>query len=170
MNLEDTDFLFKEWSDPEVTYFMRDEEPLNKKEQAEAVIRRYQAPENIPNSKWWGIELLETHQLIGTCGFFGWNLYHHHAEIGYDLSPNFWGKEIMPEALQTLLRYGFTEMDLNRIQAMTHSENHRSQKVLLKLGFQKEGLLREYYGLNGIFNDQVLFSFLKKEWLLKSFK
>jgi ribosomal-protein-alanine N-acetyltransferase len=73
----------------------------------------------------------------------------------------------MSEDLQTLLRYGFTEMDLNRIQAMTHSENYRSQKVLLKLGFQKDGLLRIYFGLFRIYNDQVLFSILQKDWLLE---
>jgi len=165
MNFEDADFLFKEWSNPKVTYFMRDEEPLKSRGQAEEFICQFQNPEKISNSKWWGIELKETHQLIGTCGYLGWNCCHRHAEIGYDLSPNYWGQGLMVEALQILLNYGFSEMNLNRIQAMTHSDNYRSQKVLLKLGFLREGVLREYFGLDGIFNDQIQYSILKKEWL-----
>ncbi len=72
----------------------------------------------------------------------------------------------MPEALQVLIRYGFEEMDLNRIEATTHTGNQRSQRVLEKLGFQREGLLREYYCRDGVYNDQVQFSLLRKEWLL----
>jgi len=70
----------------------------------------------------------------------------------------------MPEALQALLRFGFEAMDLNRVEATTHTENQRSQGVLAKLGFQKEGLLREYYCRDGLYNDQVQFSLLRREW------
>ena len=55
-------------------------------------------------------------------------------------------------------------MDLNRIEATTHTENQRSQHVLAKLGFQKEGLLREFYCRDGLYNDQVQFSLLHREW------
>lgn len=57
-------------------------------------------------------------------------------------------------------------MKLNRIEATVHVENMRSQRVLVKLGFQREGLLREYYCREGVYNDQVQFSLLKREWLL----
>jgi ribosomal-protein-alanine N-acetyltransferase len=70
----------------------------------------------------------------------------------------------MPEALRVLLRYGFRVMGLNRIEATTHIENERSKRVLEKLGFQREGLLREYYCQEGVYNDQTLFSLLRAEW------
>ena len=70
----------------------------------------------------------------------------------------------MPEALQELIRFGFESMGLNRIEATTHTENFRSQRVLTKLGFQKEGLLREFYCRDGVYNDQVQFSLLRREW------
>jgi ribosomal-protein-alanine N-acetyltransferase len=163
MRMEDADFLLNEWSDPLVTQLMCDEEPLQTREQAEEFLRPFQTPEKIPNSKWWGIELKPDGHLIGTCGYFRWNLQHHRAEIGYDLCPHFWGKGLMTEALQALIRYGFVEMNLNRIEAMTHIENLRSQRVLTKLGFQREGLLREYYCRDGVYNDQVQYSLLKRE-------
>lgn len=70
----------------------------------------------------------------------------------------------MPEAIRALIQFGFEKMNLNRIEATTHTENVRSQCVLHKLGFQKEGILREYYCRDGIYNDQVLFSLLRSEW------
>lgn len=166
MRMEDADFLLKEWSDPLVTQLMCDEEPLQTREQAEEFLRPFQTPEKIPNSKWWGIELKMDGHLIGTCGYFCWNRQHHRAEIGYDLCPLFWGQGLMPEALRALIRYGYEEMNLNRIEAVTHIENQRSQRVLAKLGFKLEGVLREYFCRDGIFNDQAQYSLLRREWML----
>lgn len=166
LNMEDADFLFNEWSDLAVTHFMCDEEPLQNREQAEDFIRPLQTPENNPCVKWWGIEQRRDGQLIGTCGYFRWDQRHHRAEIGYDLSPSVWGQGLMPEALHALVRFGFENMDLNRIEATVHEENFRSQHVLEKLKFQREGLLREYYCRYGIYNNQIQYSLLKREWLL----
>lgn len=164
LRMEDSDFILKEWGDPVVTYYMRDEEPLQTREQAEEMLRPLQTPEKMPNFKWWGIEIKAEVRLIGTCGYCKWDKQHRHAEIGYDLWPEYWGQGFMPEALQALIRYGFEEMNLNRVEATTHTENQRSQRVLTKLGFQREGLLREYYCRDGIYNDQVQFSLLRSEW------
>jgi ribosomal-protein-alanine N-acetyltransferase len=84
--------------------------------------------------------------------------------MGYDLWPDYWGQGLMPEALRALLRYGFEVMELNRVEATTHTENQRSMRVLEKLGFQREGVLRDYYCREGMYNDQVLFSLLRREW------
>ncbi len=45
-----------------------------------------------------------------------------------DLCSEVWGQGLMPEALQVIVRYGFAEMNLNRIEALTHIENQRSQR------------------------------------------
>ena len=164
LQMGDADFILKEWGDPLVTTYMRDEEPLKTREQAVEWLRPLQTPENMPTLKWWGIEIKTEGHLIGTCGYYKWDKQHHRAEIGYDLWIDYWGQGLMPEALQILIQYGFEEMDLNRIEATTHTENQRSQRVLAKLGFQKEGLLREYYCQDGIYNDQVQFSLLRTEW------
>jgi ribosomal-protein-alanine N-acetyltransferase len=165
LRMEDAGFVFKEWGDPVVTYYMLDEEPLKTLEQAEEKLRPLQTPEKMPNFKWWGIELKAEGCLIGTCGYYRWDRNHHHAETGYDLWPDYWAQGLMPEALSALFRYGFGGMELNRIAATTHTENRRSQRVLQKLGFQREGLLREYYFRDGVYNDQILFSLLREEWV-----
>lgn len=163
--MEDADFIYKEWGDPEVTHYMRDEEPLKSLEQAKEMLQPLQTPEKMPNFKWWGIELKSEGHLIGTCGYCRWDKQHHRAEIGYDMWPNYWGQGLMPEAIQALIRYGYEKMDLNRVEATTHTENQRSQRVLEKLRFQREGILREFYCRDSIYNDQVQFSLLKSEWL-----
>ncbi len=166
LSLEDAEFIFQEWSDPVVVFYMRDEDPLRYREQAVEFVGRLQTPQEMPDLKWWGIENRADGHLIGTCGYFKWDKQHHRAELGYDLWPDYWGQGLMPEALQALIRYGFEEMDLNRVEATTHIENQRSQRVLAKLGFDREGVLREYYCRDGIYSDQVQFSLLRKEWLL----
>jgi ribosomal-protein-alanine N-acetyltransferase len=165
LRMKDASFIYKEWGNPLVTYYMRDEEPLRSLKQAKEMLHPLQTPEVMPNFKWWGIEFKESKLLIGTCGYCRWDKAHHRAEIGYDLWPDYWGKGIMPEAISALVCFGFNKMGINRIEATTHTENQRSQRVLEKLGFQREGILREYYYRDGTYNNQVQFSFLQSEWL-----
>lgn len=70
----------------------------------------------------------------------------------------------MTEALRAMLGYGFEKMELNRIQAIIDSENTRSIRLVQRLGFKKEGVLRQNSYFNGQFRDDVIFSLLKKEW------
>jgi ribosomal-protein-alanine N-acetyltransferase len=56
-----------------------------------------------------------------------------------DLWLDYWVQSLMPKELQALIRFGFEEMDLNRIEPTTQTGNKRSQRVLAKLGFQIEG-------------------------------
>jgi ribosomal-protein-alanine N-acetyltransferase len=112
----------------------------------------------------WGITRKEDDVLIGTCGFYDWNKTARRAEIGYDLEPAYWEKGIMTEALHALLKYGFIEMELNRIQAIIDSDNTRSIRLVQKLGFKKEGVHRQRSHFNGRFRDDVCLSLLFEEW------
>jgi len=102
--------------------------------------------------------------LIGTCGFYDWNKTAYRAEIGYDLDPAFWRHGLMTEALLVLLRFGFEKMKLNRIQAIIDSENSRSIRLVQRLGFKMEGVLRQNSYFNGQYRDELCFSLLKHEW------
>lgn len=79
------------------------------------------------------------------------------AEISYYLSPMYWGKGLATEAVREVLRFGFEDLKLHRIQAMVLKDNIASQKVLLKSGFEQEGVLRLYY-FGKEFHDTILFS------------
>ena len=70
----------------------------------------------------------------------------------------------MTETLRAVFEYGFEKMDLNRIQAIIDSKNAKSMKLIDRLGFQKEGVLRQNNYFNGQFRDEVCFSLLREEW------
>jgi ribosomal-protein-alanine N-acetyltransferase len=112
----------------------------------------------------WGITLKDDGSLIGSCGFYKWESDpHRKAEIGYDLHPTYWGKGIMREALQAIIRYGFEEMNLNRITLLVISYNDRSIRLAERLGFVKEGVMRESAYFDGKFIDDVLYSLLRAD-------
>lgn len=69
----------------------------------------------------------------------------------------------MKEALHEILCYGFDELNLHRIEAITGRENFVSQKLLKDRGFIYEGLLREHYFTNNIYEDSLMFSLMEKE-------
>ena len=80
----------------------------------------------------------ETGRVIGSAGF----VTPHKAdvsaassEIGYALSPGYWGRGLMPEVCQELLRYGFEDLGLQEIWCTHYAENHQSRRVIEKCGF-----------------------------------
>lgn len=111
-----------------------------------------------------GIERAEDKAFIGTC-----NLFHHdeqcrRAEIGYELNHDAWGKGYMDEALRALLGHAFSEMNVNRVEADVHPHNVGSCKSLERLGFKKEGYLRERWIVGDEVSDSVIFGLLLSDW------
>lgn len=163
LTMDGLDFVYRHFSNPRVAEFLLDEPPLSDISEAREIIEFYQQPETKSLNR-WGISLKTNGQLVGTCGFHKWNKRDLHAEIGYDLSPDFWGQGFMTEALRAVIQNGFGRMRLNRIEAIVYPENQKSLHLLHKLGFQTEGLLREYHHLNGKFYDHYILSLLKRDW------
>jgi ribosomal-protein-alanine N-acetyltransferase len=156
--------IFQHFADPEVSRFLLDEPPMTRVDEAEELIRFYQNPEGKAYNR-WGMVHKERKLLIGTCGYHRWSRQHRRAEVGYDLAPAYWGQGLMREALTSVFRYGFETMELNRIEAFVHPENARSLRLLLRLGFHREGLLRGYLYQEGRFHDEFTLSLLRREWL-----
>nr|WP_255508280.1 GNAT family protein [Exiguobacterium sp. Helios] len=112
----------------------------------------------------WGITEHATPDIIGSCGFLNRSSRHQRAELGFELSPGHWGKGLAQEAVRAVLAHGFNEWDLNRIEALVLPDNTASQRLLERLGFQREGLLRQYEKTRGQFDDLYMYSLLKTEW------
>lgn len=107
----------------------------------------------------------ETGQLIGACGFHTVYPEHSRAEIGYAIvDEDFKRKGLMGEALEAIVEYGFKNMHLNRIEAMVGPSNVASLRLIEKMGFVREGLLRKHYCKNGTPEDSIIFSLLKDEY------
>ncbi|MES2486632.1 MAG: GNAT family protein [Bacteroidota bacterium] len=107
-----------------------------------------------------------TGKVIGKCGFHNWNALHSRAELGYHISiDSFKQQGFMTEALSAVLDYGFNHMQLNRIEALIAPQNTPSLKLLERNGFIKEGQLRSHYYIDGVFEDSVVYSLLKHEYI-----
>ncbi|MGM0903895.1 MAG: GNAT family N-acetyltransferase [Bacillota bacterium] len=111
----------------------------------------------------WGITLRGENEVIGSCGFLNLVTQHQRTDIGFELSKDYWGKGIASEALEEVTKYGFEQMNLQRIQALIEPPNIRSQKLVEKQGFLKEGLLRKYEYTCGKFDDLYMYSLLKED-------
>lgn len=115
-------------------------------------------------SVYWALARKDNNRLVGSCGFNYWNRDHKRAEISYDLAKKYWGKGIMSQTVKAVLAFAFTRMELHRVEATVTPTNQGSQKVLRKMGFQKEGVLREQKLLHGKFHDAIMLSLLQKDY------
>ncbi|MGC1378704.1 MAG: GNAT family protein [Anaerolineales bacterium] len=149
-------------SDPEVTrltsYDIRSDKAVT------AMIEEYIAGYAQKTSTRWAIAQKDTDTLIGTCGYYWWNASHSVAELGYDLSRNYWGKGVMTRAVQATIKWAFEILDINRIQATVMVDNFSSARVLEKNGFLQEGTLREYKISHGQPRDFWMFALLSKDY------
>jgi [ribosomal protein S5]-alanine N-acetyltransferase len=112
----------------------------------------------------WGITLKGQNKVIGSCGFLNIAPQHYRSEIGFELSKDFWGQGIASEALDLVIKYGFEQLKLHRIQALIEPLNFSSQKLVERKGFIKEGLLRNYEFTCGKFDDLFMYSILRDDY------
>jgi [ribosomal protein S5]-alanine N-acetyltransferase len=113
----------------------------------------------------WGIALKGNNRIIGSCGLHNIRRQHHRAEIGSEIHKDYWGQRIASEAFNSVLKYGFENMQLNRIEGLIEPDNIASQRLSEKHGFIREGLLRQYEYTSGKFDDLYMYSLLKEDFL-----
>ncbi len=133
------------------------------KQYLDKLINRASSPVN----HYWCIFLKEQDKLIGTFGVINIDERKGHAEIGYGLSPNYWGCGYFNETLDVVLNHLFNERGFCRVSAITQTNNVPSINALKKAGFKIEGVLRHYY-LSLKDNkryDAALMGLLKEEFL-----
>ncbi len=161
---EDAPALFRILGDDEVTKHY-DDTTFTDVAQAKAQIEAWENGYKARRCVRWGITRRGEGKMIGTCGFYGIHTWHMRGSIGYELARAHWRLGIMCEALGRLVEFGFNELGLNRIDAVVIPENEASIKLLEKLGFHNEGLLKEYenWGAKG-FSDLYMLALTKGAW------
>lgn len=110
----------------------------------------------------WGLEI--GGRLAGACALAEIDRTHRRASIGFSLARAFWGRRIMSRAVPPLLDFGFRVLDLHRIEADADPRNTASIRLLERLGFVREGHLRERYFQLGEAQDAIVFGLLREEW------
>jgi len=101
---------------------------------------------------------------IGWCSLTRWNPEFRSASLTYCLDDAAWGQGFATEAVRTLLHWAYDTLDLNRVQAETDTRNLASARVLEKLGFVREGTLREDCIVNGEVSDSWVFGLIRRDW------
>lgn len=109
-----------------------------------------------------GLELKETGQLIGGCGFH--LTEPKQAELGYVLHPDFWRQGFATEAAGALVKLGFEELGLHRIYATCRPANIGSAKVMEAVGMTFEGRLKEHMWHKGGWHDSLQYSILEQDY------
>lgn len=160
---DDIDGLYDVFSDPQVMRYWSTG-PLAHREAA-AEMQREIAAGNLSNTMMkWGLALRESNLVIGTTTLFNLNLDNGRAEIGYAMARAYWGQGYMQEALQALVSHAFEVMELRRLEADVDPRNAASIRTLERLGFQREGFLRERWHVNGELQDALFYGLLRREW------
>ncbi len=166
MTPQDVNSLLMHFGNTEVVQFIG-MQPIKTIEQANEWLRWMGGFFAAQDGLRWGLELRETGEFIGSAGLHHWNREAHYAEIGCDIAHPFWGNAYGQEAMRRIIEFGWESMKLNRIEADVVKGNMRSMHVLEKLGFKKEGVLRQRLLKGGKYYDVYLFGLLRNEYNLK---
>lgn len=103
-------------------------------------------------------------EVIGACVLFRYDEGSQRAELGYVLGRQYWGMGLMREALQALLGQAFHVMGLRRLEAQVNPANTASVHLLERLGFSREGLLRQRWVDKGQAYDVAAYGLLRDEY------
>ena len=159
---QDVPDMYAYCSDPEVTRFVTWNPHQSLADTEAFVLNNYKKKSLAP----WGMEYKKTGKIIGTVDLASWNPTHQSAEIAYCIHQGYWGCGLTTEAAKSVIAFGFSNMDLIRIQARCFVANIGSERVMEKLGMTFEGIIRKGMLVKGKHEDLKLYSILKEEFEL----
>jgi ribosomal-protein-alanine N-acetyltransferase len=153
--------MFEIYSDPKIMFFFG-KEAHRLAAQTLETIQSFETKFRAGQSIEWGMVQKETGKLIGTMGFNRYEIGFK-GDVGFGLNSLFGKRGFATEALGAVVRYGFDELKLHRIEAEVDPRNHPAQKLLRSNGFSQEGILRENVFLLNEFCSTVVFGRLRSD-------
>jgi RimJ/RimL family protein N-acetyltransferase len=113
-----------------------------------------------------GIRTIDEDRLLGNASLFSISQKNRAATFGIVIGEkDFWGRGYGLEATRLMVRFGFDELNLNRIQLDVYDYNPRAIRAYEKAGFCKEGVRRQAVFREGAYHDVHLMAILREEWL-----
>jgi [ribosomal protein S5]-alanine N-acetyltransferase len=112
----------------------------------------------------WGVARRSDDRVIGHATLFKVDCSHRRGEIGFSIHRDLWGGGLGSEATGLLVSFAFERVGLRRLEADADPRNAGSLRLLQKLGFEREGYMRERWELAGEMQDAVVFGLLRREW------
>ncbi len=161
LEMEDIDSFIMWLNDQEVRQYLSRITPLNSIRERGFIENLYKDDRGIV----LGIVLKENDQLIGNISLDGVSIPNRHAYLGIFIGDkSCWSKGYGTEALDLVLEHGFNQLNLHRIFLTVLSFNARAIRVYEKVGFKREGVLREHIYRNGKYHDLYYMGLLENEW------
>ena len=113
----------------------------------------------------FAIETLEDKKYLGGCGINEVDWKNSKAVIGIFIgNKEYWNKGYGTDVMNTLIRFIFEQMNINKIKLNVYSFNERAIKCYEKCGFKREGVLRQEIFRDGKYHDEIVMGLLKDEW------
>lgn len=112
----------------------------------------------------WALIHRANDKMIGTCGYTSFNYSADGGEVGYVLNPDYQGQGLATEALRAVMRFGFEELSLHRIEAHFIEGNDRSRRLMERVGMQFEGYARESMRIKGRYRTIGTCAILQREF------
>ncbi|WGS47648.1 GNAT family N-acetyltransferase (plasmid) [Burkholderia sp. JSH-S8] len=159
---EDAHALFEIWSDAEAMRYFSFSVMVSLDEARERVARKLTTAADGTDFN-CVLESRATGEVLGECALFHTNAQCRRAEIGFSLKRRHWGSGYMGEAAAALVEHAFGALNLNRLEADIDPRNVASARVLERLGFVREGLLRERWIVGNEVSDSALYGLLGRE-------
>ena len=155
--------LYEIFSDPEVTRYWSSP-PYTEMAQAEALLAEIEESFLQRTLFQWGVEREADGKVVGTVTLWQLDIGNRRGESGFALGREAWGQGLMTEALGALFAFCFGVLGLHRLEADVEPANERSLALLERLGFRREGVLRERWFTYGEWQDSVMLGLLAEEW------
>ena len=162
LQVADAEALYAYLRDPVVTELTS--YPVVSVPMVDAMIERYQGRWAAGELSKWAVALRHDDRLIGTCGFNEWSPVHRWAELAYDLAQAHWGKGLMRQAVAAVLQWTFRQDQVDRVHAYIRVDNRRSERLLERHGFVREGCLRSFRVCRGQPHDFSVYGLLRSDW------
>ena len=164
ITIDDLELVHTLHSIPELDEFNTLGIPKNLEETRKVIGPAIADQEKEPRSQFcWKVMLKENSNAIGLAGMFPSNNRFKLAEIYYKIHPDYWGRGYATEVARELVRFGFEDLNLHKVEAGVATENIRSVKVLEKIGMTQEGLRRKILPIRGEWKDNYHYAIVEDD-------
>ncbi len=160
---EDVPALFEIFSDPQVMRYWSSP-PLEDQAAAAELLEEIGQYFRSRTLFQWGVALGRGSEVIGTCTLAHLDVQNRRAELGFALGSAHWGHGYMSEALRRLVDFAFGELHLHRLEADVDPRNAASIRMMERLGFEREGYLRQRWIVGDEISDSVFYGLLREDW------
>jgi ribosomal-protein-alanine N-acetyltransferase len=106
----------------------------------------------------WVMANKDDDKVIGICGFVNYSAYDENGEVAYVVSPDYWGRGLLTEALTAIIQWAFAHGGLSRIEARCEVGNVASERAMQKAGLRLEGECIKFLKRKGVLRDYRLYA------------